>query len=85
MANVGTQLPVTPKFKGNFTARYDFKAGEFDSFVQGSVFHQSSTRNDLQDPIAALMGDSPAFTTFDFSAGFGRNNWQLSGFYPERV
>ena len=80
VANVGARLPVTPKEKGNFTARYNFKAADFDSFVQGSVFHQSSTRNDLQEPIALAMGDSPAFTTFDFSAGFGRNNWQLQAF-----
>jgi iron complex outermembrane recepter protein len=80
VANVGTQLPVTPKVKGNFTARYAFKAGEFDSFLQGAVFHQTSTRNDIQDPVATAMGDSPAFTTFDFSAGFGRDNWQLSAF-----
>jgi outer membrane receptor protein involved in Fe transport len=26
------------------------------------------------------MGDSPAFTTVDFSGGFGRDNWQLEGF-----
>ena len=80
VANVGTQLPVTPKLKGNFTARYDFKAGSFDSFVQGSVFHQSSTRNDLQAGNAFYMGDSPAFTTFDFSTGFGRDNWKLQAF-----
>ena len=79
-ANVGTQLPVTPKFKGNLSAKYDFKAGNFDSFVQGTIFHQSSVRNDLQDSIAAAIGDSPAFTTFDFTAGIKRDNWQLSAF-----
>ena len=80
VANVGTRLPVTPKFKGTFTARYDFKAGDFDSYVQGVAYHQTSTRNDLQDPIAALMGDSPGFTTFDFSTGFGKNGWMLEAF-----
>jgi outer membrane receptor protein involved in Fe transport len=80
VANIGTQLPVTPKFKGNFTARYDIKGESFDSFVQGSVFHQSSTRNDLQSDIAAYMGDSPAFTTYDFSIGASKDNWQLSAF-----
>ncbi len=80
VANVGTQLPVTPEVKGNFTARYDFKAGAFDSFVQGSAFHQSATRNDLNGVNAANMGDSPSFNTFDFSTGIGRDNWKLQAF-----
>jgi iron complex outermembrane recepter protein len=80
VANVGTQLPVTPKIKGNVNARYTFTAGSFDSFVQGTVFHQADVRNALQDDSAAAIGDSPAFTTFDLSAGISRDNWQLQAF-----
>jgi iron complex outermembrane recepter protein len=80
VANVGTRLPITPEFKGNFTARYDWKAGEFDSYVQGLVFHQSSVRNALEVPYTEHIGDSPAFTTLDLSAGFGKNNWMLEAF-----
>lgn len=80
VANVGTQLPVTPEFKGNLTARYTFKAGEFDSYFQAAAFHQSYVTNDLNTITANQMGNSPAFTTVDFSAGLGRDNWNLEGF-----
>jgi len=80
VANIGTRLPVTPEFKGNLTGRYTFTAGGFDSYVQAAVFHQSYVTNDLNTFTAAAMGNSPEFTTVDFSGGFGRDNWQLQGF-----
>ena len=80
VANIGTRLPVTPEFKGNLTGRYTFTAGAFDSFVQAAVFHQSYVTNDLNTYTAAALGNSPEFTTVDFSGGFGRDNWQLEGF-----
>jgi iron complex outermembrane receptor protein len=80
VANVGTKLPVTPEFKGNLTGRYTFNVGGFDSFFQAAVFHQTTVTNDLNTITAAQMGDSPGFTTVDFSGGFGRDNWQLEGF-----
>jgi outer membrane receptor protein involved in Fe transport len=80
VANVGTRLPVTPEFKGNLTGRYTFNVGGFDSFFQAAVFHQSVVVNDLNTYTAAAMGDSPGFTTVDFSGGFGRDDWQLEGF-----
>ncbi len=79
-ANSGTQLPVTPKYKGNVGARYEFMAGDFNSFVQGTVFHQASSTFSLEADHNAWVGDTPAFTTFDMSAGFGKNNWKLEGF-----
>ena len=46
IAPSGTQLPVTPKLKGNATARYKFNVADYESFVQGTVIHQgSSTRS----------------------------------------
>jgi iron complex outermembrane recepter protein len=80
VAPSGTRLPVTPELKGNFTARYAFKAGEFDSFVQGAVFHQTETSNDLRVVNESYIGASPGFTTVDFSAGMGRNSWQLQAY-----
>jgi len=65
----GTRLPVQPKFKGTATARYDFPLGGHDSFVQGSVLHQSGVRNFLGLADDAAVGDTKGFTTFDFSAG----------------
>ena len=79
-----TQLPVTPKTKVNATARYKFNVGIYDSFVQGSVIHQSSTTFSLTENDNALVGDSPAFTTFDVSAGTALNNWTVEA-YIENV
>ncbi len=38
--------------------------------MQAAVFHQSSTRSWLTDADANALGNNPAFTTADFSAGF---------------
>lgn len=65
----GTRLPVQPKFKATGTARYDFSLGAHDSFVQGSMLHQSGVSNFLGLADDAAVGDTKAFTTFDFSAG----------------
>jgi iron complex outermembrane receptor protein len=78
-AAAGTQLPVTPKVKANGTARYGFNLMDFKTFLQGSVIHQSSTTYSLETT-RFLVGDTPAFTTFDFSAGAGKNNWHVEAF-----
>ncbi len=44
----GTALPVTPRIKTNATARYTFDVGDYKSFVQGVVNHQSSSTSALQ-------------------------------------
>jgi iron complex outermembrane receptor protein len=78
-ATAGTQLPVTPKVKGNGTAHYAFNVGEYKSFVQGSVVHQSSTTYSLEST-RFIVGDTPSFTTLDFSAGTSLNNWHVEAF-----
>jgi iron complex outermembrane receptor protein len=48
-APAGTQLPITPKWKGNLTTRYDFPIlGDLAAHVQGSVEAQSSSWSDLR-------------------------------------
>jgi len=70
---------VTPKLKFNGTARYAFDVGEYKSFAQATVFHQSSTTYSLE-ATRFYAGDTPSFTTFDFSAGTGLNNWHLEAY-----
>lgn len=72
----GTRLPVTPKFKINGTARYEFDIGESESFVQAAVRHQSGTTSYLPTDGAAILGPTKGFTTVDFSAG--TKMWGLS-------
>jgi iron complex outermembrane receptor protein len=75
----GTQLPVTPKVKVNGTARYGFDVGEYKSFAQMSLVHQSSTTYSLEST-SFYAGNTPPFTTVDLSAGTGLNNWHLEAF-----
>jgi iron complex outermembrane receptor protein len=75
----GTQLPVTPKIKVNGAARYGFNVGEYKSFAQVSVVGQSSTSYSLEST-AFTVGNSPTFTTVDFSAGTALNNWHMEAY-----
>jgi outer membrane receptor protein involved in Fe transport len=76
----GTPLPVTPRMKGSLTARYTVPIGEYETFVQGVANHQSSSTSNLSIAENNEMGNLPAFTTFDFSTGFGMGNWKFSAF-----
>lgn len=68
-APAGTRLPVQPRFKGSATARYEFPAGPVDAFVQGSLNTQSNASSLLGVGDNAVFGNSPGFTTADFSVG----------------
>ena len=80
LAPSGTRLPVTPQFKINGTARYDFETGTLRNFVQGSVLHQSNTRSYLTDQGAGVLGPTRGFVTFDFSAGTRIGRTTVSAF-----
>lgn len=66
----GSQLPVTPKFKGNLVARYSWDVGDNEAFVQGAVVHVGKRRSDLRSLENSLVGDLPAYTTLDLSGGY---------------
>ena len=76
-APIGTQLPVTPEFKANATARYEFPLAGFDSWVQGSVIYSDERRTDLRLEQNAILGNMPSYTTADFSVGLARDSWRL--------
>ncbi len=73
----GTQLPVTAKFKGNVTARYNFDLHGFDSYLQGAWIHEGKRTSDLRLAERAIIGDLGAYDLLDLSAGFGRDNWKV--------
>jgi len=79
-APAGTQLPITPLWKINATARYEWTMGDFNAHVQGSLVHESGTWSDLRLYERALLGKNQPFTTFDFTTGFGKDNWSLELF-----
>ena len=76
----GTQLPGVPKLKANATARYRFNVNGYESFAQLAGVYEGSTTFSLEAPKNGLVGDSPAYATFDFSVGTGKDNWTLQAY-----
>ncbi len=76
----GTQLPGIPKVKANATARYQFNRNGYDSFVQLAGVYTGLTTFSLQAGNNALVGDSPAYSSFDFSIGTAKSNWTLEAY-----
>ncbi len=74
----GTQLPITPKWKVNAVARYEWTVGDgFNAHVQGSLIHSSGTFSDLRVFERNLLGKNSPYTMFDFTTGIDRDNWAL--------
>jgi iron complex outermembrane receptor protein len=80
LAPNGTQLPVTPKFKGNLVARYVFAAGSYDAHVQGAVAYVGSRYPELRTLQRDILGKEPAYTIFDFTTGLARDGYTLELF-----
>jgi len=76
----GTSLPVTPKFKGNMTARYEWTWNEMDAHVQGSLVHTGSAYPDLRISDRAVIGKLPSQTTFDLSLGVDSGSWRIEAY-----
>ena len=70
LAPAGTNLPVTPKFKGDLVARYSFSTvGNWTPFGQASWSYQSETAPLLRADWTELEGMQPAFGLVDLTAG----------------
>jgi outer membrane receptor protein involved in Fe transport len=77
-APTGTQLPITPLWKINGTARYEWTLdGDMHAHLQGSFIHSSGTWSDLRVFERSLLGKNKTYTMFDFTAGIDRDNWAL--------
>ncbi len=79
-APAGARLPVTARFKGNVTARYSFDLFGGEAYGQATVIHQGDRRTDLRTAEDNLLGNLPAYTLTDLSAGFKKGNWALDFF-----
>ena len=77
LAPKGQQLPITPRFKMNATARYDFLVDEFKSHIQAALVYNGSSWNDLRSIERGITGKDPAYTVVNLAAGAGRDNWML--------
>jgi iron complex outermembrane receptor protein len=65
----GTDLPVTPRFKGNATARYNFEMQEIPLYAQLALFYQSGNSSLLTVSQNSALGNVGPFATVDFSLG----------------
>jgi iron complex outermembrane receptor protein len=69
-APAGQQLPTSPKFKGNLTARYSFAlTSEWEAYAQGSMVYQSAVWADLRTDQRDIIGQQPAYALFDANIG----------------
>ena len=71
----GQQLPVTPEFKGNITARYEFPLMGYDSYTRGSLVYVGERESSLLTYDREVLGQVPAYTSVDLAAGFGKQGW----------
>jgi outer membrane receptor protein involved in Fe transport len=76
----GTRLPVTPKFKANVTARYEWMVGDLDAHVQGSLVHTGSIYPDLTDADRLFTGKLKDYTTVDLTAGASTGSWRVEAY-----
>ncbi len=70
----GEQLPVTPKFKANLTARYTFDLTEgYKAHLQASGLYVGQRYADLRQVARNILGPEPQYYSADFSAGIEKN------------
>lgn len=79
-ADKGTRLPVTPKFNGNATVRYQFPLGPGEMHLQSVIAHRSSATPDIRVDVADDLGRIKGSTTVDFALGFDWNNYSFELF-----
>lgn len=77
LAPSGTQLPGTSKFKGNAVARYSFEVAGFDAHLQSAFVYQSAAWPNLQTQNNAILGQQPAWSALDLSAGVERDSYKV--------
>ncbi len=76
----GTELPVSPKFKGNVTARYEFPLGSFDAHLQGALVYAGKRWADLRVVERAIIGRLGSYTNFDVTAGVDNGTYSIELF-----
>jgi iron complex outermembrane receptor protein len=78
LAPKGTNLPVTPKFKGNVVARYNFpEVMDWKPTVQAAFVYQTQTSPQLRIADANAVGMQGAYGIFDLSGGIERNGMNI--------
>ena len=77
LAPKGTQLPITPKVKGDFTARYTFDFYGNEAYAQAAAFFTGRRRADLRVVENSILGDLPGYGTLDLTVGMKKDQWSF--------
>jgi len=77
LAPSGTRLPITPKVKGDITARYNFNFYGNEAYVQGAAFGVGRRRSELRIVQNNILGELPGYGTVDLSAGMKKEQWSF--------
>ena len=77
IAPKGTQLPITPKFKGNLSGRYEWDTA-YEPFFQLTYVYEGKRRTDLSIADNEILGDMPAYNMLDLVTGISKDSWTLS-------
>jgi len=77
-APAGTNLPISPKFKGNVIARYTFdEIGGWKPFGQAAYVYQTQTAPTLRVDETQVMGMQPSYGLLDLGLGASMNQSTL--------
>jgi outer membrane receptor protein involved in Fe transport len=77
LAPDGQQLPLSPRWKGNLTARYTFPLLGMDGHVQGNYTYQSFVWPSLLNSERNVLGQQGAYGIANFTFGIDRDNYTL--------
>jgi iron complex outermembrane recepter protein len=81
---VGSELPVSPDLKFDFTARYEFTLGNWEAFLQGGATYVGERETSIltlgPDSDAELLGTLPEYWIADISAGIEKNGLSFTLF-----
>jgi iron complex outermembrane receptor protein len=80
LAPKGQSLPVTPKFKFNASARYEWTIGDMDAHVMGTLVYSDGAFPDLRTADRVLVGKVGSYTVVDLTAGVKSGNWRVEAF-----
>jgi outer membrane receptor protein involved in Fe transport len=79
-APTGTELPVTPKFKGNLNSRYTFTLGDWDAYWQASVNYEGSAWTDLRILERGIIGKQDSYWTGDLGFGISKGDYSIDAY-----
>ena len=80
LAPAGTNLPVSPKFKGNVIARYTMNQMSWAPYGQAAFVYQTQVAPVLLQNEVKVIGMQPAYGLLDLSAGVNHDNLNIEAF-----